>query len=161
MSKPDLNSVGGLLLDIGFAGQVADMQFAEIDSFVNTSATPLDFGLAVCRATTDDGCKPQGADGDVIIGISVRHPIRPANAAGDVSYARYDAVPVMRKGNIFAIAFENVVRGDGVLAITAQGGKLSGTTAGAAGAGRIVVPGAKWETSTTAGQIGKIRINAA
>ncbi len=160
MSKPDLSSYGGLLLDVGFAGQVVDMQYAEIDSKVNNTATVIDFGVAVARSTTDDGVKAITADGDVIIGISVRHPIRPADASGNVSYARYDAVPVMRKGNIYAIAAANVVRGDGVISVTASNGALSGTTAGAAGAGRVAVPGAKWETSTASGQIGIVRISA-
>ena len=58
----------------------------------------------------------------------------------------------------YAVAYENATRGDGVISVTAQNGKLGSTTGGAAGAGRVAVPGAIWETTTTAGQIGIVRI---
>lgn len=161
MAKPDLSSIGGRLLDVGFAGQVQDMQVAEIQSLTleGVGAT-VDFGIAIARGSADDTCKVIAADGDVPIGITVRHPIRPANAAGDVVYNRYDSVPIMRKGNIFCVAFENTARGDAALSVTAQGGKIGSTTGGAAGAGRIAIAGAKWETSQAAAAIGVVRINA-
>lgn len=161
MAKPDLSSYGGRLLDVGYAGQVADMQDTEIESrtLEGVGAT-LDFGIAVARGAADDTCKVIAADGDLPIGITVRHPIRPAAADGTVLYARYDSVPIMRRGNIFVTAFENTTRGDAALSVTAQGGKVGSTTGGAAGAGRIAIPGAKWETSVAAAAIGIVRINS-
>lgn len=158
MSKPDLSSYGGRLRDIGYAGQIIDQQPTVIESKTNDQATAIDFGVAVARSAADDTCKAPAADGDKIIGISVRHAIRPADSSNNVTFAQKDSVPILKEGYIFATAYENVVRGDGVISVTAQNGKLSGTTAGAAGAGRVAVPGAVWETTTTAGNIGKIRI---
>lgn len=160
MSKPNLSTYGGRLLDMGFAGQVADEQNTEIESKKLTGATAMDFGIAVVRdGANPGGIKVQSADADKIIGISVRHPIRPADVSGNVVYNQNDMVPVMRRGNIYATALENVTDGDAVIAVVAQGGKLGSVTGGAAGAGRITVPNAVWEGATTAGQIGRIRIS--
>lgn len=160
MAQPTLTTYGGLLRDPGYAGQIThEAHLADIDSKVNEGATAIDFGIAVARGTTSDNtCKAVSADADKIIGISVRLPNRPADSSGNVTYARYDSVPVLKAGWIFAVPFENVTRGDAVLSITAQGGKLGGTTGGVAGAGRVAVTGAYWETTTTAGQVGKLRI---
>jgi hypothetical protein len=159
MAKPDLTTYGGSLRDAAYSGMVADISPATIFSMVNELAQTVDYGYAVARGTTADGtCKAPAVDGDVLIGISVRTPIRPADSSGNVVYARYDSVPIMRQGYIYAIAAETVTRGTGVLSLTAQFGKLGGVSAGAAGAGRVVLPGATWETATTAGQVGLIRI---
>lgn len=161
MSKPDLSTYGGRLLDVGYAGQMADMQDSDLDSRVNENAGAIDFGIAVAYGATDIGCKLITADADKILGISARWPIRPANSSGDVTYAQRDALPVCRRGNIYAVALENTAIGDAVVSVTAQGGKLGSTTGGAVGTGRVAVPGAVWQTATTAGQVGKIRINSA
>lgn len=159
MSKPDLSSYGGRLRDLGYAGQIVDTNPTTIESKTNEAATAIDFGVAVARGAADDTCKAPAADGDKIIGISVRHAIRPADASNNVTYAQRDSVPILREGYVYAVAFENATRGDGVISVTAQNGKLGSTTGGAAGVGRVAVPGATWETTTTAGQIGIIRIN--
>lgn len=160
MSKPTLATYGGRLRDTGFAGMLVDQTSAVIESKANDLAVAIDFGVAVARSAADGTCKAQALDADKLIGISVRHAIRPADASGNVTYAQYDEVPVLKEGYIYVTAFENVVRGDGVIAVTAQNGKLSGTTAGAAGAGRIALPGATWETTTAAGNLGIVRINS-
>lgn len=160
MAKPDLTTYGGVLRDAAYSGMVADMSPATMYSATNELAQAIDYGYAVARGTTADGtCKAPAADGDVLIGISVRTPTRPADASGNVVYNRYDSVPILRQGYIYAIAHETVTRGTGVLSLTAQFGKLGGVSAGAAGAGRVVLPGATWETATTAGQVGLIRIS--
>ncbi len=158
MSKPDLSTYGGRLRDLGYAGQIVDTNPATIESKTNEAATAIDFGVAVARGAADDTCKAPAADGDKIIGISARHAIRPADSSGNVTYAQRDSVPIVRQGYIYAVAYENATRGDGVISVTAQSGKLGSTTGGAAGAGRVAVPGATWETTTTAGQIGIVRI---
>lgn len=160
MAKPDLTTYGGSLRDLGYAGQLThEFHMADVDSKVNEGATAIDFGIAVARGTTSDNtCKAIAADGDTPIGISVRLPNRPADASGNVTYGQRDSVPILKNGWIFAVPFENVTRGAQVLSITAQGGKLGSTTGGAAGAGRVAVAGAYWETTTTAGQVGKLRI---
>ena len=56
--------------------------------------------------------------------------------------------------------------GDTAISVTAQNGKIGSTTGGAAGAGRIALDGtggkpkATWETTTTAGQIGILRVSS-
>ena len=159
MAKPDLNTYGGKLRDIGYAGQVADFNSFTSESKTNENATSIDFGVAVCRGAADDTCKPQLLDADKIIGISIRSPIQSADLSGNISYLQRASVSIMREGYMFVVPFENVVRGDQVLAITAQTGKLGGVTGGAAGVGRVVVPGATWESTTAAGQVGQVRIN--
>ncbi len=159
MSKPDLSTYGGRLRDLGYAGQIVDTNPATIESKTNEAATAIDFGAAVARGAADDTCKAPAADGDKIIGISVRHAIRPADSSGNVTYAQKDSVPILRSGYVYATAYENATRGDGVISVTAQSGKLGSTTGGAAGVGRVAVPNAIWETTTTAGQIGIVRIS--
>jgi len=161
MAKPDLNVVGGRLKDVGYAGQIVDMNEAAIETRTNDLAGVIDYGNAVARSAADNTCKAPTVDGDVPIGIAVRHAIRPASADGNntVNYAQRDAVPILRSGYVYVLAFENVVRGTQALSITAQNGRIASTTGGAAGAGRVAIAGAIWETTTTAGQIGIVRIN--
>lgn len=167
MPTPTLATYGGIDLSPGFPGQVAESGSNIIRSFLNESATTIDFGVAVCRGTATaagqtDKCKPQGADADVIIGVSVRNAaplVASADGNNTINYVRYSAVAVMTFGVIFAVPFENVVEGDAVLAVTAQAGKLSGVSAGVAGTGRIAVPGAIWLDTALAGTIGRVRIN--
>jgi hypothetical protein len=154
----DLSTYGGLTRAAGYPGQIVDLNPATIESLTNDQAIGIDFGIAVARSAADNTCKAPAADGDKIIGISVRHPIRPADVNGNLVYAQNDSLPILRAGWIYATATENVSRGDQVLSLTAQNGKLSGVTSGAAGAGRVAVPGALWETTTAAGQLGIVRI---
>lgn len=154
----DLSTYGGMTLTSGYAGQIANANPTTIESKINDQALVIDFGVAVARSAANDTCKAPTADGDKIIGISVRLATKAANSNGTVDYARYDAVPVLKEGYIYVAAYENATRGDGVISVTAQNGKLGSTTGGAAGAGRVAVPGAVWETTTTAGNVGIVRI---
>lgn len=158
MSKPDLSTYGGRLRDLGYAGQIVDTNPVTIETLINDQAVAIDFGVAVARSADDNTCKAPAADGDKIVGISVRHAIRPADSSNNVTYAQKDAVPVLRDGFVYATAYENATRGDGVISVTAQNGKLGSTTGGVAGTGRVAVPGATWETTTTAGSKGIVRI---
>lgn len=159
MAIPNLATYGGLSLEVGYAGQLThDYGVADIDSKVSSSTARIDFGVAVARGSTDDTCKAIAADADIPMGITVRSANRPADESGNVLFSKGDSVPILKTGWIYAIPFENVTRGSGVLSITAQSGKLGGVNAGAAGNGRVVVPGAVWETTTLAGKVGKIRI---
>lgn len=160
MTKPALDTYGGNLLDLGYEGQLThEYGLTDIDHKINESATSIDFGRVVARGATDRSCKPFAADADKILGLSVRSIVMAYNAAGAVVYKQYDSVPVMKTGYLFVKAAENVTQGDAALAITAQTGLLGGTTGGAAGAGRVAVPGCVWETTTVSGAIGKVRIN--
>ena len=164
MSKPDLSSYGGRLRDLGYAGQIVDTNPVTIQSLTNEAAVAIDYGVAVARGAADDTCKAPTADGNLLIGISGRHAIRPADSSNNVTYAQRDSVPVVREGYVYATAYENATRGDVAISVTAQNGKVGSTTGGAAGAGRIALDGTSgkpkvtWETTTTAGQIGVLRV---
>jgi hypothetical protein len=161
MAIPTLATAGGRTFNAGYAGQIADSEPAQIDSFTNTSATAVDFGRVVVRDTNDRSCKVMAADSDQLLGISVRHALQPASTDGNntVNYPQYQSVPVMRLGVIFVIAAENVRRGDQALALTAGGGTIGGSQGGVAGAGRIDIPGAVWEDTVSSGSVGRLRIN--
>jgi hypothetical protein len=141
MSKPDLSTYGGRLRDLGYAGELVDQNYGRIISKTNEGATAIDFGVAVARGAADATCKAPAADTDEIIGIAVRHAIRPASGDGNntVNYAQYDTVPVLEEGYIYAVPSENVTRGDKVVNITATN-KL-GTAAIAAAAARAAKAG--------------------
>lgn len=124
MSKPDLSTYGGRLRDLGYAGQIVDTNPATIESKTNDQATAIDFGVAVARSAANDTCKAPSAVSDKIIGISVRHAIRPADSSNNVTYAQRDSVPILRDGYAYATAAENVTRGDTAVALTASSGTL-------------------------------------
>jgi hypothetical protein len=158
MTKPTLSTYGGALNEVGYAGELATMNPISTRTRVNSGTVLIQFGNAVARGATDDTCKAPTADGDKIIGLAVRHPTKVADSSGNIAYAQYDALAILADGDIYAVPTENVVRDDAVISITASNGALSGSTAGAAGTGRVTVPGATWETTTLAGAVGKIRI---
>lgn len=159
-----LATYGGLTQAVGFPGQLAEAGPHTIRSFINESATAIDFGRAVCRGTATaagatDLCKPVGVDGDIIIGISIRDAaLLTANSSGEVTYAQRMAVPVMESGVVFVTAAEAVAEGTGALSLTAGVGTIGGVSNGAAGAGRVVIPGAIWLDTTASGAIGRVRI---
>lgn len=157
-----LSTFGGNSLEVGTPGQVADLSVGSvIDSKINENATAIDYGCAVARGASDDTIKPFTSYAFEIVGISVASPLRPSSAAAGatpvVTYAQRDIVPVMKSGFMFVTAAENVTRGDNVIAITSGSGTLGGTTGGVAnGTTRKTIKGARWETTTTSGSIGKI-----
>lgn len=158
MAKPTLDTYGGTLLDWGYPGQIATSNPTSNRDARNIGTIAIQFGSAVARGAADYTCKAPTADADQILGIAIRHVVMVADISGNVAYLQNATVPILLDGDIYASPVANVVAGDGVISVTAGNGTLSGTTAGAAGAGRVAVPGATWETTTAAGQIGLIRI---
>lgn len=167
MPAPSLLSVG-TAQPVGYAGALVDMgEPHDITTGVNESATALDFGQVCVRGTAVaagavQNVKPQTADGDLIAGVTMAAPSDVVAASdGTVTYARYKALPVLKKGRIYVVPCENVVANTDALVITAgTGSKIASTTGGAAGAGRIVFPGgAKWETTTSSGALGILNLN--
>lgn len=158
MAKPALDTYGGRLRSVGYEGGITNLDPVTIINKINENALAIGFGRAVARGTADNEVIAPTADGDVIIGISVRHATAPADLAGNVDYAQSAAVPILKQGYIYAIAQETTNQGDGVISITAGNGTLGSTTGGAAGAGRVAVPNAIWETDTAVGEVGVIRI---
>ncbi len=137
----------------GFPGMEVDTFANGIVNFVSESNAPIAFGVGVVRGTTDKTCAlPAGTAADRFIGISMRHSVLAAALAdGSPGYAGYAAVPILEHGRIWANPSANVVRGDPVFA--------AATTGALSNAGGSRIPGAEWETSTAAGDIGIIKIN--
>lgn len=165
MATPVLSTAGGDLFDAGYAGQIVDGEESQVDTFTQAGATAMDFGIvAVLNGTgaaNDRLCKVMAADTDLILGITVRNPLFPATTDGvnTVKYNQYVNVPVMRLGVIWVKAAEDVRAGDQALALTASGGTIGGSKGGAAGAGRVDIPGAVWMDTVSSGSVGRVRIN--
>ena len=161
MSAPSLATPGSFVKAAGFEGQIATLDHPITISRKNESATAISFGRAVARGASG-GCKPPAADGDVIIGISVRDMaavVASTDGNNTTTIAQNGMVTILKDGFIYAVAIEAVRDGDQVLSLTASGGTLTGTQGGAAGSGRVVVTGAIWCEAVAAGAIGKIRIS--
>jgi hypothetical protein len=161
MSAPSLATPGGFVKAAGFEGQIATLDHPVTISRKNESATAISFGRAVARGASG-GCKPPGASGDIIIGISVRDTaavVASTDGNNTTTIAQNGMVTVLKDGHIYAVAIEAVRDGDQVLALTSGGGTLTGTQGGAASSTRLVVTGAVWQGAVGAGEIGIIRIS--
>jgi hypothetical protein len=148
--------------DRGYQGQIATTGPVNVVTRINRGTLPIDFGVAVARIAVGDGisCKAPTADTDVIVGLSVRQMTKVYNpATGTVSFAVGDDLGVLREGYMWVTAIEAAAEGAGVISLTAQNGALGSTTAAAAGAGRVLVPGAKWDEPVAAGKLGRVVIN--
>jgi hypothetical protein len=151
-------------------GALADQVPSQTESYTNSGATVIDMGVAVVMdvTSTSKTCKAQDGDTNQILGISGRSAMAAASTDGlnTVNYPRYASVPVIRDGVVWVKAAEAVTRGRQVLALTAGGagngsaGALGSTVGGAAGAGRLTVPGAVWEDTVASGAMGRVRIKS-
>lgn len=162
MSQVNIATYGGRLHDIGYEGQVADLSSADYLNLINAQTVLIGFGRVVARDAAGQ-CKAPALDANVILGIAARHSVKESPGFGQsnafqVGYAQNDTVPILKKGDIYCVAAENVTMDDQALSITASNGTVGGVTGGAAGTGRIVIPGAKWLTTTASGLIGLVRI---
>lgn len=165
MSTPTLATAGGALLDVGYAGQPANLEECSTFTLDNESTTgglesagTIDFGIAVARGDNAACCKIITSDSHLPIGIVVRHPVMVTAAAGTIGYRTSQPVPIMYQGDIYVKAYEDVIAGDQVISVTAKGGNLSGTHSGVVGTGRVLVPGAHWVNAVSAGEVGLVRL---
>lgn len=166
MSLPTLSP--SATFEKGIPGQVANQVAAQIESYDNTGASVIDFGVAAVMNTGNRTCKTQDGDTNQVLGITCKSAMSPASSDGlnTVTHALKASVPVLKDGMIWCKAAEAVTRGRQVIAITAGGagntapGALGCTTGGAAGAGRLTVPGAVWEDSAASGAMGRVRIKS-
>lgn len=138
--------------DKAYAGMVADTGLATIVSrSVQTAA--LGFGLPAARGTADRTARPV-TTGDVaadIEGISVRNQALDATNpnATQVGYS----APIMLTGTIWVTVGEAVAAGDPVLVTVADG-----TITKTAGAGKVALPDAYFETSAANGALAVVRL---
>lgn len=168
MPTASLNSIGGPLFPVGIQGELAGpAESYDIEPRVNENATALDVGDVACRgAATVPGqignCKPM-ASGAVVLGITVRERSRVADSNGNVLFAQYSTVRILKDGWIWVVAAENVTEGDSCIGVVADPASVGGTTGGAAnGTTRLAFPaGAVWEQTVTTGNVGLVHIKAA
>lgn len=166
MATPTLATYGGATQVAGFAGGIAETGPNVIRSFLNTSATAIDLGVAVGRgaataAGATDKCIPVTAGTEVIIGISVRNAgnlIASTDGVNTINYPQYAAVPVLTDGVVFVTTAEAVAEGDTVLFVVASNKFGSVATGALAGTTRVAVPGSIWLDTASSGGIARIRI---
>lgn len=161
----DLNSPGGLQLDIGLEGQIADGSHGTTRSRTNSGSSAIPFGRAAAFGATSGTCKLVDSNSDRVCGITVMRPLHPL-IASSVAYNQYDDVPLLNEGTICAKAYEAATDGDEVVALVSQnsdsetvpGGSFGSAANGAVGTGRLQVPNAVWVGSVAKNAIGKIAI---
>lgn len=170
MAQATLSTTGGALLSAGVAGQVADLEVAQIISRINLSSTAIDFGVAVYWSIGDDPeqCRPQAASGNLFVGISVRLPTMTSSSDADtlstVNYAQYKSVPICIDGTIFALAAETVKSHQQCYGLQTGGagnssaGALGSIEGGAASSSRLALLGTSWVDNVTTGTVGRMRI---
>ena len=168
MATPTLTTVGSFEMAVGYPGQLALLPGGDpiIETRVNSGATAIDFGAAVCRGTaTTPGVIGAGivaASGKIVIGFAVR-ALSEANtttSVGTVNYPQYSEVPVLKLGYMWVLAAETVTEGDVVVAVVATPTSLGSATTGAADGTTRLTSSAVWQTSATVGVVGLIRVQS-
>ena len=142
----------------GFVGQFADLQVTNVFSR-SVETAEIDFGLAVVRGTAEDQCILPSATGQSFLGITARTIAGTASTAGDRKYQPNESANILDEGVIYAICEDGCTQGDPVyFRHTAGTGTIIGallTTADTATADLIA--NAVWDTTTTAGAIGRVK----
>lgn len=171
MSLPTLATAGGREFDPAYAGMVVNQIPNRILTLINSSATGIDFGVAVAMtgATTpavgtDQQVKPWAADADRIGGISVRNAVVAPVSAGVVNYPQYANVPVILEGAIWVLVAEQVREGDEGLIITAGGsgnataGSFGSSQNGVAGSGRVRYLNSRYLDTVASGKLARLLV---
>jgi hypothetical protein len=147
MPKIDLGTYGDLLFDAGIPGMDADINISSIVTYTN-GVNPLDVGMAVAVNVNGVIIPPDATHPPV--GITVRHPVWPADATGSWMYPPNAPVPVMEFGRVWAICVAGCNVGD------AASAEANGTSSVG---GTFPIPGAIWDTQAAAGGIAIMRVN--
>ncbi|UXY55381.1 structural cement protein Gp24 [Pseudomonas tohonis] len=133
-------------------GMLVDMIPKTLLSRTIEDSAGVGFGIAVCQGTQDKGVRK--FNGDFVgkfVGITVRE--RSLNAEAD-GFKQYDSVRVITKGAVWVLPSVAVAPRDPVYLIPS-----TGAFSNVAGVDNILVPGASWDTRTTAAnQIAQVRL---
>lgn len=120
MSKPDLSTYGGRLREVGYVGELANLNAVVEESRTNLNATAIQFGGPVARDSA--GCKPFTSISHEFLGFAIRHAIRPTiDTNNTVAISQYDQAAIMKSGWMFESPAEAVVAGDNVVIIITAG----------------------------------------
>lgn len=138
-----------------YAGMVYAQAPSDVVSRSVETVAGIDFGVAVSRGTNKD--KQVTLGGTDYLGVTVRSLEREGVMnTGAIKYSEKESASVLRLGYIYAVCPAGCVPGDAVKYTNATGV----LDAGAAAAGETQLDGAKWESTTTAGGIGIVRIES-
>jgi len=142
----------------GFVGQFADLQLTNVISRT-VEGTEIDFGLAVVRGTTDTECILATATGGSFLGLTARTIAGTADTAGDRKYQIDESANIIDEGVVYAICEDGCTQGDPVsFRYVAGAGQLGGLLSTPVASETDVVPNAVWDTTTAAGQIGRVKL---
>ena len=141
----------------GFVGQFADLQLTNVFSRTVETAE-IDFGLAVVRGTADDQCILPSATGQFFLGITARTIAGTADTAGDRKYQPEESANILDEGVIYAICEDGCIPGNPVsFRYVAGTGQVGGLLTTPVALETDVIPNAVWETTTAAGEIGRVK----
>lgn len=136
------------------AGQIANQEANGIISRSVETVAGIGFGKVVQEGTLANSCKSDltGMDAFTYLGVTVRdRSVRPETPD---TFARYESARIMRKGVIWVMTDAAVTKGTDVTVTLATGGLGSA----AVGAGIVQIPNARWDTTTAAAGLAKLRL---
>lgn len=153
-------------MGIGLEGQLHDLKFHDVMSFINDTEKVY-FGKLVVLGAGDDKCKLPAAAGDITdakkaLGVALHtHAVEQQEDGDDANYKIGSAVSVAKKARVNVIAENAVTAGVSDVHVRYAGVGKKGAFRGAAVAGETaVLAGAKWITSTTAaGELAVLEID--
>lgn len=147
----------------GFEGQRADLSLINIVS-KTAEDSDVPFGRAVVRGTGDDQGKLPTAGGQAFVGVTEHTSAGSENATGLHQYEQYREMNVIDFGELWVYTEQSVVPGDAVYfrhtADTAPLDIVGRFRKDASGGDADLIQGAAFETTTAAGGIAKIKLNA-
>ena len=127
-------------------GQIANTALNDIASRTVEDAEGIGFGKIVQEGANDGGCTADLDTSDItatsFLGITVRERSRTAEDPN--KFTQYDSARILRKGPIWVQASVAVNAGDPVYVVRATGAFHN-----AADAARVLIPNARYETSTS------------
>lgn len=137
------------------AGAIASTEPSTLISRTVEDAAGIGFGKIVQQGAGDNGCTADLDTSDIdatsFLGITVRE--RSTNPATPDKFAQYESARIMRKGVAWVQASLQVAAGDPVYVVRATGALHN-----ASDAARVLIPNARWETSTSGAGLAKIRL---
>ena len=140
---------------VGLAGQIADMQNAQVVSGVcqNANITPGN-GVGWVSADSADGVRPSVVSLQQFRGIAILDTTREINGVANNPYVVGEAVSILTKGTIWISVAGAVTPADIVTVSTT--GVIDKTPADGT---HFQLLQARWETSTTGAGIARLSLN--
>lgn len=136
-------------------GMIANQEPKTLISRTVEDEDGIGFGIVVQQGTGDNGCTSDltTMDASTYLGITVRErSVRPETPN---IFAQYESARVMRKGVIWVMTDGAVNAGDAATVTLATG--AIGVTP--VGTGIVAIPGARFDSSTTAAGLAKLRLD--